>query len=315
MDISCDIIRDLLPLYAEDMVSEDSRRLVDEHLCGCDECTKELGELKKAEIVPVECDLKPLVRLKKAINKRRVLTAVTAVLFLLTLFCGGISFLEVPVWLTAEEAVVYTEQLENGDIRIYLSELVQGVRGGGVTEDNRAPGNQALLCFTTRYKLLKEKWKNRGWEENTHPDKEYLNHATFGNGPANPSNIWYLDTKDGTADILLWNGGEEAPTGPVLPTYSPILRFMIISGILGAVLYAVSLRVKKGVVVRMLRAVGIFWGCTAITSFLVNGVGFVSFFGIVVEYYRWIFITAVPMTLTVICGLELREISRKDKGV
>ena len=32
MDISCDVIRDLLPLYAEDMVSEDSKWLVDGHL-------------------------------------------------------------------------------------------------------------------------------------------------------------------------------------------------------------------------------------------------------------------------------------------
>ena len=31
MDISCDIIRDLLPLYAENLVSEDSRKLVDDH--------------------------------------------------------------------------------------------------------------------------------------------------------------------------------------------------------------------------------------------------------------------------------------------
>ena len=45
MKISCDIIRDLLPLYAEDMVSEDSKHLVDDHLCGCDACVKELAAL------------------------------------------------------------------------------------------------------------------------------------------------------------------------------------------------------------------------------------------------------------------------------
>ena len=45
MEISCDIIRDLLPLYAEDLVSEDSRKLVDDHLCTCDPCTKQLGIL------------------------------------------------------------------------------------------------------------------------------------------------------------------------------------------------------------------------------------------------------------------------------
>ena len=32
MKMSCNIIEDLLPLYVDDMVSEDSRKLVEEHL-------------------------------------------------------------------------------------------------------------------------------------------------------------------------------------------------------------------------------------------------------------------------------------------
>ena len=32
MKITCNIIEDLLPLYIDDMVSEDSRQLVEEHL-------------------------------------------------------------------------------------------------------------------------------------------------------------------------------------------------------------------------------------------------------------------------------------------
>lgn len=53
MNITCDIIKDLLPLYAEDMVSRDSKKLVDDHLCGCDGCARELAELKKAPRVPL----------------------------------------------------------------------------------------------------------------------------------------------------------------------------------------------------------------------------------------------------------------------
>ena len=43
MKLSCNVIRDLLPLYAENLTSEESNALVDEHLCGCDECAKQLG--------------------------------------------------------------------------------------------------------------------------------------------------------------------------------------------------------------------------------------------------------------------------------
>lgn len=42
MNISCDIIKDLLPLYHDDVCSEDSRKLVEEHLDQCGSCSAEL---------------------------------------------------------------------------------------------------------------------------------------------------------------------------------------------------------------------------------------------------------------------------------
>ena len=47
MKITCNIIEDLLPLYIDDMVSEDSRQLVEEHLKECVACRKKLDEMKK----------------------------------------------------------------------------------------------------------------------------------------------------------------------------------------------------------------------------------------------------------------------------
>ncbi|MBR6404629.1 MAG: zf-HC2 domain-containing protein [Lachnospiraceae bacterium] len=35
----CEIVQDLLPLYAENMVSEGSRKMIEEHLPGCGDCT------------------------------------------------------------------------------------------------------------------------------------------------------------------------------------------------------------------------------------------------------------------------------------
>ena len=46
MKNSCDVIRDLLPLYADDACSADSRRLVDEHLAECTDCS---GMLKRLQ--------------------------------------------------------------------------------------------------------------------------------------------------------------------------------------------------------------------------------------------------------------------------
>lgn len=38
MNVNCDIILDLLPLYADDCCSEESRKLVSEHLHSCEKC-------------------------------------------------------------------------------------------------------------------------------------------------------------------------------------------------------------------------------------------------------------------------------------
>ena len=46
----CDVIRDLLPLYADDACSEGSRKMVEEHLAECPECENMLKKLQSKEI-------------------------------------------------------------------------------------------------------------------------------------------------------------------------------------------------------------------------------------------------------------------------
>ena len=50
MKNSCDVIRDLLPLYADDACSEASRNLVEEHLAECQDCSCMLRRLRNDEI-------------------------------------------------------------------------------------------------------------------------------------------------------------------------------------------------------------------------------------------------------------------------
>ena len=44
--ISCDVIRDLLPLYCDDVCSQDSHGLVENHLKDCRECSELLEKMK-----------------------------------------------------------------------------------------------------------------------------------------------------------------------------------------------------------------------------------------------------------------------------
>ena len=46
MKTECSIVRDLLPLYVEDMVSAETAQYIKTHLAECPECQKELTDLK-----------------------------------------------------------------------------------------------------------------------------------------------------------------------------------------------------------------------------------------------------------------------------
>ena len=52
MKLECDVIRDLLPLYAEKLASPASSALVEQHLAACPACRAELEQMEKP--VPVQ---------------------------------------------------------------------------------------------------------------------------------------------------------------------------------------------------------------------------------------------------------------------
>ena len=54
MDKTCSIVQDLLPLYEEDMLREETKKFVDGHLAQCAACRAELDALKT--------DVKPACR-------------------------------------------------------------------------------------------------------------------------------------------------------------------------------------------------------------------------------------------------------------
>lgn len=97
----CNIIRDILPLYIEDMVSADTAAFVEEHLETCDTCRAELENMKNAsKWEPVIADTQdnsamPLKVFQKKWNSRkRIIIAVTAlvtalaVMFVVSLSAG-----------------------------------------------------------------------------------------------------------------------------------------------------------------------------------------------------------------------------------
>lgn len=96
MRIKCDVINDLLPLYVDDVLSDASRELVDEHIKECESCRKTLENMTARVSIPVSPELrkedtKPIKGLKKIVTKWKWLTVLIAVLAVLAvLFLGFI---------------------------------------------------------------------------------------------------------------------------------------------------------------------------------------------------------------------------------
>ena len=84
MKTTCDIIRDLLPLYIDNACSERSRELVDEHLAECPDCAALREKLRHTE---VEEDLKEEKASVIAYAARRIRRRSTLVGALVSILC------------------------------------------------------------------------------------------------------------------------------------------------------------------------------------------------------------------------------------
>ena len=63
--INCNVIQDILPLYIEDAVSEDTKELVEEHLQNCEICQRVYHETK----ADLENDMKIYAQTKENSNE------------------------------------------------------------------------------------------------------------------------------------------------------------------------------------------------------------------------------------------------------
>ena len=98
----CAIVKDLLPLYIEDMVSEETELFINEHLKECEYCRNELDILKSEALISTpeiisENEMKPFRKAAKKLNRQLYgFSYMLIILFILL----GFSY-------TAEEKMMY----------------------------------------------------------------------------------------------------------------------------------------------------------------------------------------------------------------
>ncbi|WP_047833155.1 DUF3955 domain-containing protein [Robinsoniella sp. RHS] len=109
MSINCEVVKDLLPLYHDNVCSEDSRKLIEEHLSTCLKCTEELKQINE-EILTVSHteDISLISNISKK-WKRDILSAFllgTLMLSILASIGCTAAFMAIGSYVTAEGVLV-----------------------------------------------------------------------------------------------------------------------------------------------------------------------------------------------------------------
>ena len=355
MKISCDIIRDILPLYAEDMVSNATRDMVDEHLCGCDDCTRELDALKKVPKVPVEVNTDSLKRIGASIRRRRVLAAMAAVMTLVTVFVSVFIYLMTPYYLPVEEAIEGVEAREAGILAIDLPKGYSGHTSWAYMEEDQ----MGHLVHTTRYDWLQGRQEEEKRNAMTREELEayvkdryqvkeltqrhwdrfhsvYLEFGTWKTAagdfvPYDPEtclegegqlvwqpekeNHWYVNIHDGTAQSLIWGDETSRPTKPLVEVTYGLTSAIIAAAVLMLVFGLAAWR-TRGTVGEVFTRLAIFCCSILISGLLVTGGNIVVVDAL--ADYKWpgyIATEAVFLTLTALLWHQLYRIYKQDKAI
>ncbi len=235
MKNECSIIRDLLPLYAEKMVSSDTAAFVAEHLENCEACRKEYERTKEPQQTRAVSDAAPLLKLSRKMKIKRIQTVALTAVFVIALLVSAFAVLDAPIYLPYSEELITAAPVGDCGLRIAFDKAVTDF---DYTIYLDPDGGNFYYCDIQAWTSLWDKWVSKGTGE--------LSTIVF---PKNPYPI--------VADYLPNDGGEnvrvygDAPMdrGIPLPRLSLGYYFTLAAAAL-AVLSIVWLLTRKRAEVR-----------------------------------------------------------------
>lgn len=229
MKISCEIIRDLLPLYHDEVCSEASRALVEEHLGECPDCKKILVEMDAPVPATENTDDRAVLehlagtvkRKKKRAFWKGAVIAATACIALLGIYLG-LDQLRFPIG-GSQAQVTDVCELKNGMIAYHLSyaDSVTNLKGDTVlvhTADGSFYRAHNRGLFPLYQDHVGEVGRMYGWFV---IDRSEANSWQEAHGDGVRMKAYYIGTPED--HILVWEEGMDLP--PASETVEAIWNF------------------------------------------------------------------------------------------
>lgn len=105
-EIKCTIIQDVLPLYMDEIVSQDTKEMVDRHLKQCGTCQKEYESMKRKLYIPAENKDSLFDKISKKWRKKKFMISIVSVLATAITLLGAFAYV-----FYYERVIPYSENL------------------------------------------------------------------------------------------------------------------------------------------------------------------------------------------------------------
>lgn len=150
----CNIVRDLLPLYIENMVSEDTAAFIKEHLANCPACSKALGDMNTPTMPVAKMDVAPLKNIKKKLHKNKVQTIAFTVIVVFALAMSIFSYLTSPSYFPYTSELLSVAENPDGTVTVDFNESVTGYK----LQETQSPDGDCTIytleAWTTTWDML-----------------------------------------------------------------------------------------------------------------------------------------------------------------
>lgn len=193
MSYPCKLIQDLLPLYHDGVCSGESREIIDEHLSDCAECTKALGEIRKAESIDRFRETQKADSLKKI---KRKLLCKQIIITIAAIFTAAAILFGVSMPLMSD---LHTVKAEDISVHMIDGDLVCRVRGSfprgaNIKNVETSSGNYYMFFSVDESK----------WDRLVMPNDKYTELVlAFGEkGSQNIERIYYYPGDDTGIEML-----------------------------------------------------------------------------------------------------------------
>ncbi len=225
--LSCNVVKDLLPLFIDDAVSDATKEEVAAHLKTCEKCRTEYELLNRVLLLPANSDVhlesaQVLQNMKRKLLRKRIFISVISIVltFALTVsaWWGLTQYSCIP--LNPDEITAVAYQFQDGSICITTTTAVMGF----ASQVTYVPEENAL------YEILTREIIPYRTSENYTEDDILNGHYSGGSitiDPTDPATIaFFTESKNGSIEAyyigapgsenakLMWKKGMELPKAP-----------------------------------------------------------------------------------------------------